>query len=271
MTFNDTDYMSRPNIREVISEIERFAPPSIQEEWDNSGLQVGSADAVCNGVMICVDVTPNVISEARQRGCNLVVSHHPLLFRGLKSICPDIPGVQQIVCRAIESGITVYSAHTSLDKAPEGISAHIVRRLGARPCGPLVPDSPGALTGLGCIGLFEEPLLPEAFYSRIRQAFGDTRIRHSRLDTHISRFAVCGGSGGEFIPRAVEKGCSAYLTSEIRYHDFVDYGEKIVLADIGHFESEECAKDIFYDIISEKFHNFAVWKSENERNPILYS
>ena len=250
--------------------IEAFAPLSIQEPWDNSGLQVGTEADVCSGVLLCVDVTEKIVDEAIKLGCNLIVSHHPLLFRGLKEINPDKSGVQEIVYKAIKAGVAIYSAHTSLDKAQNGISYRMAHMLGADVVHPLVPDNPGADTGLGVVATFGVTTSARSFINRIREAFGNPRIRCSNADNFITVFAVCSGSGGEFIPNAIDGNCDAYITSEVRYHDFVDYGNRILIADIGHFESEECAKDIFYDIISEKFPNFAVYKSEIERNPIKY-
>ena len=261
-----------PKIADIIREVNDFAPLGLQESWDNSGIQVGSTDIECTGVMICVDVTPDVISEAGSRGCNLIISHHPLLFKGLKQICPGDNVVQQSVIEAIRRGITVYSSHTALDSASHGISYRIVRMLGAEPLHPLV-DGPLPSTGLGCVAEFERPVGTAEFCRRVRTAMaGSGLLRCSDPESkgEFSRIAVCGGSGGEFIPKAIEAGCGAYLTSDVRYHDFVDYGKRIFLVDIGHFDSEKCAKQIFYEIISEKFHNFAIYKSETERNPIYY-
>ena len=254
---------------EIISEINRIAPLTSQESWDNSGVQVGDVTAECTGVMLCVDVTPDVVLEARDRGCNLIISHHPLLFKGLKRICPGDNVVQQSVIDAIRFGITIFSSHTSLDKAAKGISTYMVGKLGADPKRPLKIDDFD--TGLGCIAEYFEPITPAMLVSDIKRYFGSPMVRCSegRFDT-IKKIAVCGGSGGEFIPDAIAAGCQAYLTSDVRYHDFVDYGRQILILDIGHFEGEECAKDIFYNIISEKFPNFAVYKSAKERNPIKY-
>ena len=127
----------------IISAIEEFAPPSLQESWDNTGLQVGSRRADCSGVLLCVDVTPAVVREAVGRGCNLIVSHHPLIFKGLKHITGNTP-VEEAVALAIKNDITVYSSHTAADSAVGGVSYEMARRLGARPEG--VPVSYTHLT-----------------------------------------------------------------------------------------------------------------------------
>lgn len=257
-------------ISEIIKAVTDFAPPALQESWDNTGVQVGDVEAECTGVLLCVDCTPEIISEAKTRGCNLVVAHHPLIFKGLKHICPGDNQVQQTVIDAIRGGVTVYSAHTSLDSTIGGISHMMARMLGAEVTGIL---SPGATpsTGLGVTARLPRPLSELEFVERIKAAFGSQVVRCSRLTgRRIENIALCGGSGGEFIPRAISLDCDAYLTSDTRYHDFVDFGKLIFLTDIGHFESEQCAKQIFYNLISEIFPNFALYKSESERNSINY-
>lgn len=258
------------NISEIIKAVTDFAPLSLQESWDNSGVQVGGTDIPCTGVLVCVDCTPATVSEAVAKGCNLIISHHPLLFKGLKHICPGESLVQQTVIDALRAGITVFSAHTSLDSARGGISWEMARMLGAHVTGILEPDSTGA-TGLGVTAEFDTPLTQQQLVERIKQSFGSPVVRCSQgTGSRVTKIGMCGGSGGEFIPHAIELGCDAYLTSDTRYHDFVDYGSRIFIADIGHFESEACAKQIFYKLISEFFPNFAVYKSESERNSIKY-
>lgn len=258
-------------ISEIISAVNDFAPLSLQESWDNSGVQVGDVDCECTGALLCVDATPAAVAEAAARGCNLIIAHHPLLFRGLKQICPGDNVVQQTVVDAIRGGITIYSSHTALDSAPHGISHVMALMLGAHVTAILSPSAPGADTGLGVIAEFDMPLSCAEFVQRVKSAFNSPVVRCSLSECDsIRRIGLCGGSGGEFIPAAIARGCDAFLTSDIRYHDFVDYGRRILLADIGHFESESCAKQIFYNIISEKFPNFALYKSESERNSINY-
>ncbi|MDE7467963.1 MAG: Nif3-like dinuclear metal center hexameric protein [Muribaculaceae bacterium] len=265
---------TRPTISEVIAAVTAYAPENLQESWDNSGVQVGAADNTpCTGVLVCVDATPSTVAEAIERGCNLIVAHHPLLFRGLKRISPGENVVQQTVIDALRAGITIYSAHTSLDSTRGGISARMAQMLGGKFLRPLAPTTPGADTGLGALVSFEPAITINELMQRICHSFDSPVIRHSQGRegcTTVSLLGLCGGSGGEFIPSAIAAGCQAYLSSDIRYHDFVDYGKRIFLLDIGHFESESCSKQIFYDVICEKFANFAVWKSTTERNSIQY-
>lgn len=257
-------------ISDIINAINDFAPLNLQESWDNSGVQVGDCNAGCTGALLCVDVTPVVVAEARERGCNLIVAHHPLLFKGLKSITGATP-VERAVIEAIRAGITIYSAHTSLDSAPGGISHEMAEKLGAQVVGVLAPSPGDDKVGLGVVAQLPAPLSRDEFAALVKSAFGSPVCRCSAgTGEPISRIAMCGGAGGEFIPAAKAAGAQAYLTSDVRYHDFVDHGNDIFIVDIGHFESESCAKDIFYRLISKKFHNFAVYKSEKEQNPINY-
>ena len=257
-------------IAEVINAINDFAPLSLQESWDNSGVQVGDITAECSGVLLCVDATETIIDEAIARGCNLVIAHHPLLFRGLKQIVGKSL-VERTVLKAIRRSITVFSAHTSLDSTRGGISWEMARMLGSEVTGILSPSTSDPSIGLGVIAEFSTPFTPEEFTAKVKQTFGSPICRCTAApNATIQRIAMCGGAGGEFINEAIAAGAQAYISSDTRYHDFVDHASDIFLVDIGHYESESCAKDIFYRVITEKFPNFAVCKSELEKNPINY-
>lgn len=258
-------------VGDIVDAIETVAPPSLQEGWDNTGLLVGRREAECRGVMLCVDVTPDIIHEALEAGCDMIVSHHPLIFKGLKRLNGD-GRVERSVELAVKRGVAIYCCHTSIDNAPGGVSWVMAKRLGADRCEVLSPRTGGdGSTGLGVVGCFGEPLAAIDFVERVKCSFRSPVARCSRCpEGGITRVAMCGGSGSEFIADAVAAGAQAYVTSDTRYHDFVDYGEKIFIVDIGHFESEECTKEIFYQIITEKFPNFAVCYSVIETNPISY-
>lgn len=268
--------MPRLRHSDIIEIINRFAPLSYQESWDNSGVQVGDVNDECTGVLLCVDPTEGRVAEAIAHGCNLIVSHHPLLFRGLKQIVGETQ-VQRTVIAAIRGGVTIYSAHTSLDSTVGGISARMALMLGVvvdKVLSPTVDEN----VGLGVVGHFEQAVTAAELVDKVKRAFGSPVCRCTGAacdkggaeSAYITKVAMCGGAGGEFIPLAVAAGAQAYITSDTRYHDFVDYQKDIFLIDIGHFESERCAKDIFYEVISEKIPNFAVRKSNEENNPINY-
>jgi dinuclear metal center YbgI/SA1388 family protein len=366
-------------IGNIISAIESYAPPALQEEWDNTGMQIGSRRWECTGVMLCVDVTKEVIGEAIDNNCNLIISHHPLFFKGIKRLTGSTL-TEDLAMMAVKAGLSIYSAHTSMDSTRGGVSYGMAKRLGARPLSVLQPltdralkltiyaersraaevadaildagagdygalqqvcaageitatslrqpDKPTAPTfgnvpnltnhtpltriethvaswrradieealsdlnlvthlsyefqplstadtsfGLGISAVFDEPLPISQLIERVKTEFNSPIVRttYKGQDLQpISRIAMCGGAGGEFIPTAIRRGAQVYLSSDIRYHDFLTYGDYINIIDIGHFESESCTKDIFYQIITEKFPNFAVHYSKLETNPINY-
>lgn len=264
-----------PTVHDITAAIEAVAPLTLQESWDNSGMQVGPDTAPCTGVLVCVDVTPQVVDEAIRLGCNLIVSHHPLIFKGLKSITGATP-VERAVLKAITHGIAIYSSHTALDNAPGGVSHAMAARLGVDVERVLVPLAGRTDAGTGIVGTLPQALTPAQLVQRVKEAYGVPVVRCTAVgdsmdaNTPVSRVAMCGGSGGPFIADAVKAGAQVYITGDVRYHDFADYGGDILVMDIGHYESEQCTKDIFYQIITQKLANFAVYKSEAGVNPVNY-
>ena len=356
----------------IVAAIEEFAPRALQEPWDNSGLQISlppEAEGECSGVLLCVDVTEAIIDEAVSRNCNLVLSHHPLIFKGLKALTGRT-SAERIAAKALRAGVAVYSAHTSLDSTRGGISYAMARLLGAEVVRVLKPsdmkmvrvsaicprdkasdlrlllleDSAlapdeweidrGSLEvdksepvpsfdivhtpltrvevtvpamrvaalrqrlaslpfsvsvdtsdlsdlsndyGLGVVADFAQPIDMAELIARLKAlpaaakgSFIRANIPAANAQTLVRRIALCGGAGGEFIPLAEAAGAQAYISADIRYHDFADHREGMAIFDIGHFESENCAKDIFNNVLCKKFPNFAVHNSQSEKNPVIY-
>ena len=267
--------MNEPvTVRDVAEAVEAFAPLSCQEKWDNTGLQVGDPDARCTGVLVCVDATPGVIAEAVERHCNMVVSHHPLLFHGLKSITGATP-VEQAVMDAIRHGVAVYSSHTATDSVRGGVSHVMAARLEVADEAVLEPVQGCAdpELGLGVVGTLAQPLSPLELVERVKSVFSSlvTRCSDPILGPGaITRMAMCGGAGGSLIAAAVEAGAQAYLTSDLRYHDFTDWASRIFLIDIGHYESESCTREILSNVIARALPTLPVMLSHTQRNPIFY-
>lgn len=259
-------------VADIVAAIEALAPASLQEPWDNTGLLIGSMDQPCRGVLLCVDITPAIVDEAIAAGLDMIVSHHPLIFKGLKRLNGD-GRVELSAIKAIRAGIAVYCGHTSVDKAlAGGVSWVMARRLGVAGCAVLSPAG-SVEPGLGVVGDLDSPLTPRELAERVKAAFSSPVARCTdpvAAPRSITRVAMCGGSGSEFIDDAIAAGAQAFITSDTRYHLFSDYADKIFLVDIGHFESEECTKEIFYHAISEKIPNFAIRYSVTETNPISY-
>lgn len=259
-------------VKDIINAVESVAPPVLQESWDNTGLQVGHPSDPVTGVMTVVDVRPEYIGEAARRGLNMVVSHHPLIFKGLKSLTGATP-VQQAVELAIRLGIAVYSSHTALDNTEGGVSHAMARRLGMKVESVLSPLTPAGNAGSGVVAAADRALSPAELAALAKKAFGCATVRCSDpqvAPSRISRVAMCGGAGGSFIDDALKVGADAYITGDLRYHDFVDYAGRIFLVDCGHFETEELTRDLFASIITSQFPELPVHKSEYEHNPVKY-
>jgi dinuclear metal center YbgI/SA1388 family protein len=366
--------MDALNIEDLIREIEKYAPPALQESFDNAGVQVGDTGRPVTGVLLCLDVTEAVLEEAIDKGCNLIVSHHPLAFKPFRSLTGS-SYVERCMMKACKHDIVIYAAHTNLDNAAGGVNHHIGELIGLRNIRVLSPQKDALLklvafvpeahaeavrkalfeAGAGHIGNYdscsftlkgkgtfragekskpfvgktghlhtereerietvlpaylkhpvtrallsvhpyEEPAydfyplhntwqkagsgiageLPEPvdeynFLLRIKDLFHVDCIKHSAFTKKmVHTVAVCGGSGAFLIPEAIAHGADVFITGEAKYNDFYDVEANILLAVIGHYESEICTKDIFYTILSKKIPTFALHFSNVNSNPVKY-
>lgn len=255
-------------VKDIIKVIEDFAPLSLQEGWDNSGLCIGSADAPVNSVLLGLDCTPDLVDEAVACGADMIVTHHPLIFSGLKKISPDNQ-VGEAVIKAIRAGISIYAAHTSADKVIAGVSGAMAARLGLVNVSILDEDGEG--TGLGVVGDLPEPVTAEQAVTLVKDRFSLKALKVSRpLDGMISRVAMCGGSGGSLIGAARKAGAQLYISGDISYHNFFTE-DGFMIMDIGHYESEIEIVDILFSLIKKNFPTFAVRITQNiYSNPIFY-
>jgi len=361
-------------IKDILKEIEKLAPLPLQEGFDNAGIQVGNVNQPATGVLLCLDITESVIEEAIELGYNLVIAHHPLVFKPFKSLTGS-NYIERCVIQACKYDLVLYAAHTNLDNAVGGVNYKLAELFGlqnVRILGPqkgnllklvtFVPEESAEIVrtalfhaGAGSIGHYdacsfntngtgtfrasescnpysgeigelhiakeirietilpsylkthvtrallsvhpyEEPaydfyplentwkqvgsgivgeLLSEEdelfFLQRIKQILKTDCIRHSQLTgKKVREIAICGGSGAFMLPEAIAYGADVFITGEAKYNDFYDVEDKILLAVAGHFETEICTKDIFFDIISEKFPTFAVQISNTNTNPVKY-
>lgn len=362
-------------VQDIIQAIEAYAPPTYQEGYDNSGLQVGDRQATVTGVLLSLDVTEAILEEAIERGCNMVVAHHPLIFSGLKSLTGK-NYVERIVAKAIKNDIHLYAAHTNLDNMPNGVNAKIAQKLGLQNTRILAPMSgtiyklytyapqkdadkvrealfaagAGAIgdykecsfstvgtgtfrpsegtnptigtaggsreavqeekvevivekhnksqiikalfaahpyeevayeliplansnqnLGAGMVGELAEPMESKAFLAYLKDKMQTDCIRHTHLvSDKVRTIAVCGGSGSFLLGNAIGAGADVFITGDYKYHQFFDAEGKIVIADIGHYESEQFTSEIFKEILTEKFPNFATLLSNLSTNPINY-
>jgi len=368
------NFLLKMKIKEIVSALERFAPLPLQDGFDNAGLQIGLTEAEATGALLCLDVTEAVLDEAIASGCNLIISHHPLIFKGYKSITGK-DYVERCILKAIKNDIVIYSAHTNLDNVPGGVNFKIAEKIGLKNVRILDPKESSLIklvtfvpsaqaeevrnalftAGCGCIGNYDscsyntegegtfraqegshpfcgtvgelhhetevriETILPEykkgevirallskhpyeepaydlyplhnswaqvgsgivgeleepeselEFLKRIKRIFEVGCLKHNKLIGRlIQKVSLCGGAGAFLIPQAVRSGADVFITGEIKYHDYFGRETDILLAEIGHYESEQYTKEIFYSIIRDLFPNFALQFSKVNTNPIKY-
>ena len=177
---------------------------------------------------------------------------------------------QKIVMDALQSEIAVYSAHTNLDSAFDGVSFEMATNLDLKDLHVLVPNAEGSSTGLGVVGYTQSPVPRIEFLRKVKETFGVKALRYSGESPHVvvRKVALCGGSGASFIDDAIKSGADVFLTGDVKYHDFTSYGHEILIADIGHFESELCSRKILSRIIREAYPDCIAYFSESETNPI---
>lgn len=253
---------------EIAAVIEEFAPLRLQESWDNSGFCIGDADCQVHKALIGFDCTPELIEEALETGADMVITHHPLIFGGIRKISrATLTG--RAVMDAIRGGVTVYACHTNMDKVLGGVSGHTASLLGLVDVKVLDDDGEGC--GLGIIGSLPEPVPAGTFLADMKSALGLKVVRHSRLLTGpVRRVALCGGSGRSLIAAACKAGADVYVTADVSYHEFYA-PDGMMIADIGHFESESKIVDVIYDTVREKIPNFALRiASKSTVNPVYY-
>lgn len=257
-------------IKEVLNALERFAPLPLQESYDNAGLQIGLTEAEVSGALLCLDVTEAVVDEAISLGCNLIVSHHPLIFRGLKSISGR-DYIDRCVMKAIKHDIVIYSAHTNLDNAPKGVNWWMCQKLGVQNPVILEPLEGNSEAGSGMIGELPQPMTPEAFLKFVKETFHVGCVLHNKPSEVrlIKQVALCGGAGSFLASQAHRKGADAFVTGEMKYHEFFGHDD-LQIAAIGHYESEQYTQELLKNIIEQDFPGLSVRLTTVETNPIYY-
>lgn len=261
----------------MVDALERFAPLPLQEGYDNAGLQVGLTEAEVSGALLCLDVTEAVLDEAIENGCNLIVSHHPLIFHKLAHLTGD-DYVQRVVMKAIKHDVAIVSMHTNMDAAVGGVNYRIAAKMGAKVTGTIgrrkeVNDVDGqSVNGSdGVVATFDEPMAADDFMVLLKKVFNvECVMANEMLRRPIRTVAVCGGAGDFLLPDAVKVGADAFLTGEMHYHQFFGWEQVIQIAVIGHYQSEQFTKEIFRDVIEEVWPGVRCVLSEINTNPILY-
>lgn len=249
--------------------LEAEVPLAWQESYDNAGLAVGSPEAEVEKILLALDITEEVVDEAIREGAQMVVSHHPIIFRPIKRLA-DENRQQRTIAKAIRHGVALYAAHTNLDSAPTmGISHHLAGLLGVQVESVLEQGADEGV-GIGIVGNLSQSVPTEEFLDHIKDVLGVEALRHSTVRVEsVQRVAICSGSGGSLVEAAEKSGADVYISADFKYHDFVD-ADRMVLVDVGHFESEICAIEILFDILSKKITTFALRKSACAENPVKY-
>ena len=361
-------------IKDILQIIEALAPLPLQEEYDNSGMQVGDANKEATSALFCIDVTEDVIDEAISLKCNLIISHHPIAFKPFKSLTGK-NYVERCMIKAIKNDIALYAAHTNLDNAKDGVNFKLASMLGLENVKILTPKKNALLkftttvphdhaetirsaifnagagyignydscsynlegegtfrakdgatphvgevdklhfepevrietvvpvirkdeviraliavhpyeepvydlypitndwnqNGSGITGVLSEPMTENDFLYLLKDVFKLHHVSYSRLrGKDIREVAICGGSGAFLIGDAISYGADVLVTGEAKYNDFYDVEDKLLLASIGHYESEICTKELFHDVISKKYPNFVMHLSAFDSNPVNY-
>ena len=251
----------------MLSALERFAPLPLQESWDNAGLQLGLTEAEVSGALLCLDVNEAIIDEAIRKGCNLIVSHHPLLFRGLKQIS-GADYVQRCVIKAIKHDIVIISMHTNMDNAQGGVNFKIAERLGA----PVLNDSVAETEKVPLVlAELPTPMDARAFIELVKTQFDVQCAQcNALLQRPIKKVAICGGAGDFLLPDAISQGADAFITGEMHYHQYFGMEQQIQICVIGHYQSEQFTSEIFRDIIQKECPGVRTEIAETNTNPIVY-
>ena len=263
------------NINKVVDALEQYAPLPLQEGYDNAGLQVGLTETVeVSGALLCLDVTEQVVDEAIEKGCNLIVSHHPLIFRKLARIA-DENYVQRTVRKAIKHDIAIVSMHTNMDAATGGVNFKIAEKLGLKHLQFFAGEKEvdGVKGGEGVMGEVSEAAgwAADDLVLLLREKFGAECVQCNQLLRRpIRRVALCGGAGSFLLDAAVAAGADAFITGEMHYHEFFGHEQEIQICVIGHYQSEQFTSEIFKSIIEEKCPEVKCFISEVNTNPIIY-
>lgn len=259
-------------VKDVTDALEQFAPLPMQDDFDNAGLQVGlTAAEDVTGALLCLDVTEEVVLEAEARGLNMIVAHHPLLFRPLRRVAGD-DCVQRCTMMAIRKGIAIYAIHTNLDNAPCGVNAEMARRMGLTDVTLLTRRlCEGRECGAGMVGTLPVAQDERTWLQTLKDTFGVKCIRHNRLTGRsIRRVAWCGGAGSFLMDDAIKAGADCFVTGEIHYHNWFGHEHDLLLVELGHYESEQYTIDLLQRLLHEQLPTLHTEKTIHNTNPINY-
>lgn len=261
---------------DISSYLESIAPLHLQEDYDNAGLLCGSPEMKISSALISLDCTEEVIREAISLGANMVISHHPIIFRGIKKIDPNYY-VHKAVIAAIQNDIAIYAIHTNLDNVLQnGVNQKIAQKIGLDDLDVLQPadeqmNQEKPIYGGGVIGTLKQAMTETDFLSHLKRSMRLSMIRHTTfLNQEIQKVAICGGSGSSLLSRALKQKADAFVSADFKYHEFFEANSQILITDIGHYESEYFTIELLSELITKKFPNFAPHCTKVNTNPVNY-
>ena len=265
----------------ILEFLEEWAPQSTKLEYDNVGLLLGDHNQYISKILVCLDVTDAVADEAVSLGADLVIAHHPLIFKKLSRITrSDLTG--SLIYKFIRNDINLVAAHTNLDAAPGGVSQVLAERLGLKGIQFLREDIPAGENGgsasghsrqpagFGAIGSFQEPVHKADFLSLVSEKLHCNGVRYSGSPEKISKVAVCGGAGSFLAGEAAHQQADAFVTSDLKYHDFFTGTGSFLLVDAGHYETEVPIVGTLCDRLRDRFPAIEVLATKVDTNPVSY-
>ncbi len=259
-------------IRELTNYLEEIAPLYLQENYDNTGLIIGEEDEEIRAVLTTLDATEEVVEEAMQLDCNLILAHHPIVFHGLKKVNRQ-HYIGRAIIKAIKNNIAIYAAHTNLDNVlVDGVNQKIADRIGLVQAVILAPKDPQVPNiGSGLIGKLPQAMVADDFFDHLKRQLELSVIKYTTPPTGtMQNVALCGGSGSFLLPRAIGAGADVFISADFKYHEYFEANDKICVIDVGHYESEKFTKDLLLELIQRKFSNFAAYCSKVNTNPINF-
>ena len=262
-------------VRDLLQHLEAHAPFRYQADYDNARLITGRPDQEITGVLCTLDSIEDTVYEAVDRGCNVIVAHHPIVFSGLKSLT-GATYIERTIIEAIRHHIAIIAVHTNLDSVhPGGVNSALAEMLGLGDGEVLRPnasvDDSQREVGAGLIGTLGEEMDHKDFLGYVKTRLQLPVIKHTApISRKIHRVAICGGSGSFLLEDALRHGADAFITSDYKYHQFFDADGRIVILDIGHYESERHVITLLQRLIHDKFDNFAAHCTNLDTNPIDY-
>ncbi len=263
-------------VKEVTTYLEDIAPLRFQEKYDNAGLIYGDPNMDVNGALISLDCTPDIIDEAISLGVNMVISHHPIVFKGIKQFRPNYY-VDQTIIKAIKNDIAIYAIHTNLDNVLRcGVNEKIASKIGLENIDILRPSPLDRMEteytlGAGVIGDLHTPMDEQVLLDHLKHSLHLQVIKHTALlGAQAKKIAICGGSGSFLLSDAIRQGADVYISADFKYHEYFDANGQILIADIGHYESEYSTIELLFELLTQKFPKFAAHSTKVVTNPVNY-